>query len=274
MKSRSSSFFVRSYKKSNGKSLSKHEIALEDFIISGIDRSKVGSIIYSIYRNNGKGVGFSEGKPNEISLKACCECIKEGLKTFFLLEGAKFETVVQSEPEASSSKAKIISKPKNFKPKVMINSDSKTSKIKILKRSEPVPQSLLKPEFGNLKSKFQKNKTIVASWESKPKGAKPNVLVNQKKSNLQHKVQELKSKTSSTNLKGPIKQWVPKSKIVNTVDMPKSKGKAKIMVPGQRFLKTHDRRAVNVPHPHNERRRKCEVWRQPIWQDHWYRNYW
>ena len=103
----------------------------------------------------------------------------------------------------------------------MTNSDSKTSKIKILKRSEPVPQSLLKLESGILKSKFQKNKTVVASWELKPKGTKPKVLVNQKQSNLQHKVQEVKSKTSSTNLKGPIKQWVPKSEIVNSVDMPK-----------------------------------------------------
>jgi len=129
--------------KCNGKSLSKHEIALEDFIISGIDRSKMASMIYIIYKNNGKGIGFSEDKSNEINLKACCECIKEGLKTFFVPEDAKFETVVQSEPEASNSKAKIISKPKNSKPKAMINSDSKTSKIKILKRSEPVPQSLV-----------------------------------------------------------------------------------------------------------------------------------
>jgi len=125
--------------KCNGKSLSKHEIALEDFIISGIDKSKVASMIYGIYRNNGKWIEFSEGKPNEISLKACCECIKEGLKTFFVPEGAKFETVVQSEPEAPSSKAKIVSKPKNSKPKAMINSDFKTSKIKILKRSESFP---------------------------------------------------------------------------------------------------------------------------------------
>ena len=73
--------------KCNGKSLSKHEIALEDFIISSIDRSKMASMIYSIYRNDGKGIGFSKGKPNEISLKACCECIKEGLKTFFVPEG-------------------------------------------------------------------------------------------------------------------------------------------------------------------------------------------
>jgi hypothetical protein len=95
--------------KCNGKPLSKHEIALEDFIMSGIDRSKVASIIYSIYRNNAKWIEFSEVKPNEISLKACCECIKEGLKTFFVPEGAKFETVVQSEPEAFSSKVQKLS---------------------------------------------------------------------------------------------------------------------------------------------------------------------
>jgi len=48
--------------------------------------------------------------------------------------------------------------------------------------------------------------------------------------------------------------------------MPKSKGKAKVMVSRQRLLKTYDRREVNIPHPHNERRRKCEVWRQPVWK--------
>jgi len=48
--------------KCDGKSLSNHEIALEDFIMSGIDRSRVVSMIYSIYKNNGKGIGFSEAK--------------------------------------------------------------------------------------------------------------------------------------------------------------------------------------------------------------------
>jgi len=45
--------------KCNGKPLSNHEIALEDFIMSGIDRSRVASMIYNIYKNNGKGIGFS-----------------------------------------------------------------------------------------------------------------------------------------------------------------------------------------------------------------------
>jgi len=244
--------------------------------MSGIDRSRVASMIYNIYKNNDKGIGFSEGKSNETNLKACCEFIKEGLKTFFVPEGVKVETVVQSEPEASSSKAKITSKPNNSKPKFMTNSDSKTSKIKILKRQEPVPQCLLKRESDVLKSKFQKNKTVATSGESKPKGVKPKVMVNQKLPKPHLKVKEVKSKTSSTNPKGPIKQWVPKYEIVNTADMPKSKAKAeaKIMVSGQWLLKAHDWREVNVPHPHNIRRRKCEVWMQPVWEDHWYMSYW
>ncbi|KEH29596.1 hypothetical protein MTR_4g045927 [Medicago truncatula] len=87
-------------------------------------------------------------------------------------------------------------------------------------------------------------------------------------------VQEVKSKTSSTNLKGPIIQLVHKSKNVNTARMSKRKSKAKIMVPRQRLLKAYDRREVYVPHPYNERRKKCEVWRHPTWQDYWYMNYW
>ena len=179
--------------KYSGKTLSEHEISLEDFIISGIGRSKVASMIYSIYKNNGKKIGFSEDKSKEISLKTCSECIKGGLKTFFVPEGAKLETMVQSEPEASSSKAKITSKPKNSKPEAMINSEPRTSKIKILKKAEPVPQSLLKTESGILKSKVQKNKTVIASWEPKSKGVKTKILVNQKQSSLEHKVQEVKS---------------------------------------------------------------------------------
>jgi len=90
--------------KCDGKSLSNHEIALEDFIMSGIDRSRVASMIYSIYKNNDKGIGFSEAKSNETNLKAYCECIKEGLKTLFVPEGVKTETAIQSEPEASSQR--------------------------------------------------------------------------------------------------------------------------------------------------------------------------
>jgi len=162
-------------------------------------------MIYNIYKNNGKVIEFSEGKPNEISLKACCECIKEGLKTFFVPEGAKSKTVTQSKAEASHSRTKNISKSKSTKPKEMTNSDYKTPKIKILKRSELVPQSLMNSESGILNPNFQRKKIVVASWKAKPKGVKPEVLSVQKPSNIQHKVQKKESKTSSTNPKGPIK---------------------------------------------------------------------
>jgi len=231
-------------------------------------------MIYNIYKNNGKGIGFSEAKSNETNLKAYCECIKVGLKTFFVPEGAKMETIAQSEPEASSSKAKITSKPKNLKPKVVVNSESKTAKIKILKRSKPVPQSLMKSESDVLKSKVQKGKTVVASEVSKPKVEKSKVLIKKKLPKAHLKEHGMESKTFNTNPKGPIKQWVPKSEIVNTADLSKSKIKAKVIVPGQRFLKAHDRREVNFPIPHNERRRKCKVWRQPVWEVYWYGDYW
>jgi len=53
----------------------------------------------------------------------------------------------------------------------------------------------LKPESDVSKSKVQKNKTVVASDESKPKGDKPKVMVNQKRPKPHLKVHEVKSKT-------------------------------------------------------------------------------
>jgi len=84
-------------------------------------------------------------------------------------EGVEFEIVIQTEPEASSSKTVNVSKSKNSKSKVMTNSKSKTSKIQILKRPEPKPQVLKNSESVVLKPKFQRRKTVVASWDSKQK---------------------------------------------------------------------------------------------------------
>ena len=189
-------------------------------------------------------------------------------------EGVESDSVIQLEPEASSSKTVNVSKSKNSMFKVMINFDSKTPKIHILKRPEPKQQVLKNSESDVLKPKFKRKKTIVASWETKPKGIKPKVLSEQKPLNFKQKAQKKKSKTSSTNPKGPIKIWVPKSEIVNVVDMPKSKGRTQVMVPGQWFLTTYDKRKVYVPNPNNERGRNYRIWRQPDWQDYWHMNYW
>jgi hypothetical protein len=150
----------------------------------------------------------------------------------------------------------------------MINSETKTPKILILKRREPKQQVLKNSESDVLKPKFQRKKTIVASGKPKLKGIKPKVLSEQKSFKFKHKAQKKKSKTSSTNPKGPIKIWVPKFEIVNVANMPKSKRGSQVMVPGQWLLATHDRRKVYVPNPKNERGRKCGICRQPEWQDH------
>jgi len=220
-------------------------------------------MIYNIYKNNGKGIEFSKGKPNVISLKSCCECIKEGLKTYFVSEGVESEIVIQSELEASSSNTVNVSKSKNSKSKVMTNSESKTLNIQIQKRPEPKPHVLKNSESIVLKPKFQRRKTSVASWDSKPKGVKPKVLNEQKPLNLKHKAQKKKSKTFSTNPKRPIKIWVPKSEILNVTDMTKSKGRSQVMVSGQWLLTTHDMRKVYVPNPNDERGRNYGIWRQP-----------
>jgi len=82
--------------------------------MSGIDRRKVTSMIYNIYKNSGKWIGFSEGKSKETNPKACYECIKEGLKTFYVPEGVKVETVVQLEPEASGLKLRLLQSQKTL----------------------------------------------------------------------------------------------------------------------------------------------------------------
>jgi len=46
--------------------------------MSGIHRSKVASMIYNIYKKNGKGIGYSEGKPNEISLTTFVNALRKG----------------------------------------------------------------------------------------------------------------------------------------------------------------------------------------------------
>jgi hypothetical protein len=75
--------------KCNEKPLSKQEIVLKDFIMTEIDKSKITSMIYGIYQSSGRGIGFTEGKPNVVNRKSCSDCIKDGLKTYFVLQADK-----------------------------------------------------------------------------------------------------------------------------------------------------------------------------------------
>jgi len=116
------------------KPMSEHDAALQEFINTGIDRTKVASMIYSINQNNKKGIGFTGGNSGGVILKPCSD--KEDLKTHFVSESEKVNTASCSEPEASSSKVVTLSEPKNQVTKVINNSESKAQELQILKRSK------------------------------------------------------------------------------------------------------------------------------------------
>jgi len=61
------------------KPMFEHDAVIQEFINTGIDRTKVASMIYSINQNNKKGIGFTGGNSSGVILKPCSD--KEELKT-------------------------------------------------------------------------------------------------------------------------------------------------------------------------------------------------
>jgi len=257
--------------KGDNKPMSEHDAALQEFITTGIHRTKVASMIYSINQNNKKGIGFIGGNSGGVILKPCSD--KEELKIHFMSESEKVNTASCSEPEASSSKVMTKSKPGNQETKVMNNSKSKAPKLQIMKRSEPNKQVLKKTKSEIQKPRFQRKKVVCAKLHSKTEGSEPEVWKKTKQDNFRQRTQR-KFKTPWTNSRGPTKLWVPKSDIVDVAGVSKRKRKAEVLVPGQWLLTTHDGRKVYVPNPDHERGRNCGIWRKPNWQNHWYWNNW
>jgi len=109
------------------KPMFEHDAALQEFINTGIDRTKVASMIYSINQNNKKGIGFTGGNSGGVILKPCSN--KKELKIHFVSESEKVNTASCSEPEASSSKVMTKSKLENQETKVMNNSKSKAPEL-------------------------------------------------------------------------------------------------------------------------------------------------
>jgi len=249
------------------KPMSEHDAALQEFINTGIDRTKVASMIYSINQNNKKGIGFTRGNSGGVILKPCSD--KDVLKTHFVSESERDNTASCSEPEASSSKVVTQSEHENQVTKVMNNSESKAPELQILKRSEPIKQVLKKVESEIQKPRFQKKKVVCAMSQSKTKGSEPKVWKKTKQDNFRQRTQK-KFKTPWTNPRGPTKIWVPKKDIVDVAGVSKRRQKAEVLVPGQWLLATHDGRQVFVPNPDHERGRNYGIWRKPDWQDHWF----
>jgi len=173
--------------KGDNKPLSKQDAALQEFFTTGIDRTKVASMIYNINQNNKEGIGFTGGNSGEVILKPCSDNTKEGLTIHFVCESEKVNTTSHSEPKASSSKVMTKSKPDNQKTKVMNNSKSKAPKLQILKRSEPNKQVLKKTESETQKPRFQRKEAVVAKLNLKIKGSEPEVWKKTKQDNFRQR---------------------------------------------------------------------------------------
>ncbi|KAK2401717.1 putative mitochondrial protein [Trifolium repens] len=219
----------------------EHEFALQEFLINGMKRSKIASLIYHVSRNRGEGLGFSRFKDNPLFSKPSKSDNSKPKAVF-----------VKSQSEA-------IGIPE---PKKIIVSEAK--KPQTLKPSEP---KVSKPQT-NVKI----NKTLVYSKAKHKSYTKPKSFSkcfnNSRAPDRPYKQKQ--SKVMRTNSKGPIKVWVPKSEIVFAADLHSKKARAAFLVPGQWLLASYDRRQAYVPNPDSERGRNCGIWRKPKREDHWY----
>ena len=219
----------------------EHEFALQEFLINGMKRSKIASLIYHVSRNRGEGLGFSRFKDNPLFSKPSKS---DNSKPKTVLVKSQSEAIVIPEPE-----------------KIIV---SEAKKPQTLKPSEP---KVSKPQT-NVKI----NKTLVYSKAKHKSYTKPKSFSkcfnNSRAPDRPYKQKQ--SKVMRTNSKGPIKVWVPKSEIVLAADLHSKKARAAFLVPGQWLLASYDRRQAYVPNPDSERGRNCGIWRKPKREDHWY----
>ncbi|WJX83571.1 hypothetical protein P8452_66227 [Trifolium repens] len=219
----------------------EHEFALQEFLINGMKRSKIASLIYHVSRNRGEGLGFSRFKDNPLFSKPSKS---DNSKPKAVFVKSQSEAIGIPEPE-----------------KIIV---SEAKKPQTLKPSEP---KVSKPQT-NVKI----NKTLVYSKAKHKSYTKPKsfskCLNNSRAPDRPYKQKQ--SKVMRTNSKGPIKVWVPKSEIVFAADLHSKKARAAFLVPGQWLLASYDRRQAYVPNPDSERGRNCGIWRKPKREDHWY----
>ncbi|KAK2401718.1 putative mitochondrial protein [Trifolium repens] len=101
----------------------EHEFALQEFLINGMKRSKIASLIYHVSRNRGEGLGFSRfkdnplfskpsksdnSKPKAVFVKSQSEAI--GIpepKKIIVSEAKKPQTLKPSEPKVSKPQTNV-----------------------------------------------------------------------------------------------------------------------------------------------------------------------
>src|SRR4030067_2120365 len=93
----------------------EHELAFEEFMWSGLDRSKLTSIMYHVSKNEGEGIGFTEN--------------------LFDMHG-KSLTSNESEPKVSESQVLKNQEPESSSVQTLERSEAKTSESEALRKTE------------------------------------------------------------------------------------------------------------------------------------------
>lgn len=125
------------------KNLSEHDIALRDFIITNLERTKLASMIYGVSKSKGKGLGYNEKCSNskaqliKTSRASSLSSTQTVLKTCFVSASDKGKSQNKSEAKINESNVLNKSIPKVSKSKVVKKSEPNIQKSKVLKNPEP-----------------------------------------------------------------------------------------------------------------------------------------
>lgn len=102
---------VAQVKKMSNKPPDEHEVALQEFVVNGFDRTKHASIIYGVRRNKEDGISFSQNTSNqrvETWVKpmepSCSSSTKRGLYSHHVPVDDKAKVLNQSELKTVDSK--------------------------------------------------------------------------------------------------------------------------------------------------------------------------
>lgn len=124
------------------KPIDEHEMALQDFIITGFNRTKLASMIFGVSRSKEEGLGYLQkyfntrfetlSKPTNPSFSSSDQ---KGLDSHFVPATQNAKVLNQSEPKAIASRVLDKLEPKTLKSMVMKKQKPKISGAKVLKGS-------------------------------------------------------------------------------------------------------------------------------------------
>ncbi|XP_050888860.1 uncharacterized protein LOC127094028 [Lathyrus oleraceus] len=127
--------------KLSNKNLNEHEIDLQDFIMTGIERTKLAYIIYGVSKSKGKDMSYNENKAKAQLIKtpnaSPSSNSQTDLKTYFVPASDKGKSLNKSKPKMVESKVLNKLTPNMSKSKVVKDSEPNIQKLKVLKRPEP-----------------------------------------------------------------------------------------------------------------------------------------